>query len=231
MPIPVTFSAPAGATYDIVVDVCLRDGVWLLMFADTLHKNYYAYDPAHLDRGVRINVGQPYGTDEGYDLPQMVINVAVDTGSTDLLTTNDAERLVHVVINHFELPEAEMLQPDPATPPKAVENLLARTEELLMRGTLYRPGQTTNAGVVIDPYHSPLEGDGTYVLDAAVKLNNNVPRVRRLRPYPIPRRAPRTKEEKDGIWQPGDIAIIYGVDAAYTIDVPDREKLSQGGYV
>lgn len=231
MPIPKTFSAPAPATYRPSVEDCLRDGVWLMMYSDDLHRAYYAYDKNNYAKGFSITSGHPHSGPDGFDVPQLVVQVSVEGGTVNPQTGSSSERLIDITVSHFEPLSEEMVKVNVAAFTRTAEALLSRTEVILAKGTIFAEGMETNRAHVIDPYYSPLLEDGTYDPEGPPRTLNGIPPdVRRLVPRPLPRRLPRNAADYDAILQARDIAIIYSLRARYTVDITNREDLTLGGY-
>jgi hypothetical protein len=233
--IPQTFSAP-GDAYEPSVEDCLRDGVWLMLLADDLIRKSHSFDPENAVAGVRILAGAG-NVEPGMNrltVPQIIVNVGIGSNRFELGTTGDAEKTITIVILMLEKPDTSYLRPDVDAPPLTAETKLARLEEVLMRGTLYRLDEDENLivderGRVIDPYYSPLEEDGTYTPASVVFLNTGPPSITRQRPFGVRRKPPDTEDDLFRVDPQKDIAVAYGVFATYTVTLNDRKNLRRGG--
>ena len=231
MTVPKTFSAP-GDEYAPSIEDSLRDGVWLMLLADDLTRKTYSYDPANADAGVRILAGAGDVEPESKALvvPQLIVNVGIANNRLELGTTGDGEKQITIIITLLEKVDRSYLRPDVSAPPVTAETKLARIEQTLMLGTLYRAGILTERGRVVDPYNSPLLPDGTYDPATVRILNTRPPAISRQRPFGVRRKPPDSEDDLFRVDPQKDIAVAYGVFATYTVTLADREDMTTGGY-
>lgn len=226
--LPVTFSAP-GDSYEPTVADCLRDGVYLMLYADNLNRKTYSYDDDDPSKGVRIN-SEVEQTDEDARLvvPQQIVAVAFGGTRFTLHTSSGGSLRITISIGFIEANDSASLDVDILSPPATVLAKMGRVEEILRKGTLHVAGMTTNNGRVVDPYNSPLNEDGTYDVSQIRELNRNLPEIQYAAPRAI-RRIPPTEEET---WLDPvrDIGVLYALTATYEIDMSDRENMRIGGF-
>lgn len=230
MTIPVTFSAP-GDGYEPSAEDCLRDGVWLMLYADNVNRKGYSFNEADASAGVRIVSGVAHTeTNTGkLVVPQQIVTVAVPSNRFNFATGGAGEKSISIAIAHLERPETGYLDIDVDTPAMTPEQRLARTEEILMRGTLYAADITSAKGRVIDPYYTPKLGDGTYDPEQLLILNDRPPEITRMAPLPVRLRSPRNENEIF-IDPLKDIGVAYSLVATYIVDLASRENMRRGGF-
>lgn len=229
--IPKTFSAP-GSDYEPSIWDRVRDAVWLMMWSDAAHRKYYSFDDGEDPFGIRISAGYAHTRNKTYDVPQQLIQNAVESVAVDLLTQRDAVTRVTIAIVHFEKPTTSKIDVDVDAPTVTPESVMGRTVEILNRGTLVVEGRSSENGVLIDPHGSPLLEDGTYDPELVRRLNTAPPAIRFGTPTPI-RRSTSLSDFLDKEWEEldpaTDIAVLYSVMATYEIDVADRDDMRHGG--
>jgi hypothetical protein len=240
MPTPRTFSQ-GSETLEPSIEDALRDGIWIMLRADDGNRKTYSFDDDEPAAGIRIYSGVAHvDPSEGrIIIPQQIVTVAVASNRLAFETTGDASKRVTIAIAHLERPETGYLEVDVDAPAITPEARLARTEEILMRGTLFIEDMATNNGRVIDPYRSPIYDEdtaatpddvGLYIPEEVRYLNELLPEVVRAQPLPIRLRAARTQAEALNIDPVTDLAVVYSLLATYTISIGDRENLRLGGF-
>lgn len=201
-----------------------------MLMADDANRSAYAYDPVNLAKGVRIFQGRA-GTDPAGHVvvPQQIVGVAVANSTWAFHTSKQGERRVTIGVLHLEAPNTSYVDTDTDVPPITPETRLARTTEILMRGTIYRAGDTSTAEV-IDPYDSPLNDDGTYDIERIRILSNRPPDVRQTAKESFPLKPVAALNDYLTLDLIRDFAVAYGVLATWTINIDDRDKQTRGGW-
>jgi hypothetical protein len=201
-----------------------------MLMADDANRSAYAYDPANLAKGVRIFQGRA-GTDPNGHVvvPQQIVGVAVANSTWTFHTSKQGERRVTLGVLHLEANDTSYVSTDVAAPPITPETRLARTTEILMRGTIYRDADDSTAEV-IDPYDSPLNEDGEYDIETMRILSNRPPDVRQTSKETFALRPVKKYEDYLTLDLIRDFAVAYGVLATWTINIDDRDKQTRGGW-
>lgn len=224
MTVPVTFSPPLppGGVIAPAVEDALRDGVMLMYEADDLTRKEYSYDPANPAKGVRISAG-PYPIAEGPQgnrklvLPQLLITADFRTSRWVYFTANGGEKRVNIMVTRIEAYDSDSLTLDLAEVEITANAHAAQLERVLQCGTLYQEDQETQHAKVVDPYRSPLLGSGLYDPDSVVFLNELAPELSR-----------QINFVSDGTKL---IGVAYSLIASYTVQVKNREVMTEGGFL
>ena len=198
--------------------------------ADNANRKAYSFDDDDPDKGVRISSEIEQTDEDGrLQVPQQVVVVGFGSVRGEPRVSLQSSRRVTINIGLFEANDSAALEVDLVAPSITVLAKLRRVEEILMRGTLYESGMETNRGVVVDPYRSELNEDGTYNTAAMVTMNVLLPDVVRAPPRAIART--KTGELDLPVDPVRDIAVLYGVSATYTVEIPDRDAITLGPIV
>lgn len=216
---------------------CVRAAVWLMLIADDVNRNAYAYEEvaamtSDMDTGlVRIKQGRAdHDPATGaLILPQQLVLVAAASGTWKYSTSKAGTENVTIGIMHIEAADTSFVSNDVDAPSVTPESRLARVREILQRGTLYDGAATSRAAKIIDPYNSPLSEDGTYDLNEARFLCTMAPDIRYGAKSVFPNRHTRTEAELLALDPRTDFAVAYGLFATYSIDVANRENMRHGG--
>lgn len=239
--IPITFSAP-GDSLEPTVEDALQLGVWLMMRADKLNARQYSYDSHDPNANVRIVMDQAAVDRHGsLTLPQQIVAVAF-AANRFTYTIQGGKKTVSVGVIHLERPrtrytEESQISVAPVTPAETPLMIYGRIEEILQRGTIYKPDMDEYRAIVVDPYRSQLyaaetapseELIGAYDQGSMVTLNRTAPDLSRtISFWPIPKTPP------GGDWSKlnplTDIAVGYGVTAQYEVTIRDRTNMRNGG--
>lgn len=239
--IPKTFSAPPDATwphlagYAPTFEDALRYAVWLMFVADDVVRNDYSYvtnnaaDAPQLTRIVQQNA---HGDPEtgALTLPQLVVGVAVPSLAWKFATGAAGQERVTIGLGHLEAVDTAWLETDVTKPPLTPETRMGRWREILMRGTLYAADREPHTSLVIDPYRTPRNEDGSYDMGQLKVLSNTAPDIKATTKRVFPNRVVKSEAELLALDPVRDYAVSYGLLATYTVDVRDRENLRAGGY-
>ncbi len=239
MPIPKTLSAPSDLTfahlngYAPSIEDSLRYAVWLMLYADDVNRQAYSYDDDDETQGVRIRMDRadPDPETGGITNRQQLVGIAIGSGTFAYQTGSSAEKRVTIAVMHVEAADSGKLETDVTLPSLSPEMRLARITEILMRGTIYSEDQLLypERHVVVDPYYSPRNPDGTYDVAQIQTLTTRPPEVRPTAKQTFPNR--RVKSEADA-WALDPVlhfAVAYGVLATYTIQATHRYNMRHGG--
>ncbi len=241
MPIPKTLSAPSDLTFAHLggfgpsIEDSLRYAVWLMLYADDVNRQAYSYDDDDATQGVRIRMDRadPDPETGGMVLPQQLVGVAIGSGTFAYKTGAGAEKRITIAVMHVEASDSGRLDTDVTLPQISPEMRLARITEILMRGTIYSEDQLLfpERHVVVDPYYTPRNLDGTYDAAQIETLTTRPPEVRPTakRTFPNPRKLPRSEADAWQLDPVKDFAVAYGVLATYTIQATHRYDMRHGG--
>ena len=216
MALPITFS-PSGTEYLPSPEDALRTGVMLMFLADDVTRKDLSFDATDPAKGVRIYAGQwPAGEGPPKSwkmiLPQLHISSPFGQTRWSYATSNSGEKRIVIAVTLYEPQDSSKIDTDPAAPEITPEMKFARFERVLMCGTLYQEGQTSNAAKVVDPYRSGKLVNGQYD-PAAIKFLNAL--------------APDITRQVSII---GELAVAYSLIAVYTVDVSNREVMTEAGF-
>lgn len=231
--IPKTFSATSAEdTYAPSIEDTVRDAVWLMLYSDEVNRRAYSYDDDNPDAGVRIFAGLAHidPSDGRIVVPQQIVSVATSQGQWSYEPNSSGVKRVAIAIGHLESPDTKWLTVDVDAPQFTPETRVAHTAEIIMRGTLYAEGRTSEAGRIVDPYLSPLNEDETYDLDQIRLLSNKAPEIKQVAPVPVRRRPAKNSDDLFIADPVRDVAILYSLVVVYTVDVTNRENMRAGGY-
>jgi hypothetical protein len=236
--IPKTFSAPSDATFPALngyapsVEDCLRYAVWLMFYADDLNRKTYSYDDADPAKGVRIVQQDPMTESEDGVLtfPQQIIAVAVPNTKTKLQTGGAATQTITIAVLHLDKVRVDWLETDITAPMLTPEARMARWKEILMRGTLVDESYlTAESSVVVDPYYTPRNEDGTYDATQLKLLCARPPDITPAAKRTFPARPVSSEQEWWSLDPVRDFALSFGVFATYSVDLSNRGNMRRGG--
>ena len=246
--IPLTFSPSADDdAYAPCAEDALLAGVWLMMRADNINRKKYSYDPDNADAASRIVMDRAAIDESGGGhrgrliVPQMVVGLVNSANRFDFEIQGGVKTItvaiIHLEVAATEYADAGNVDFDPSAFKETASTVQAHVEELLMRGTVYSPDMDEDrmVGRVIDPFYSPVytdmtapapELEGAYVQGSFCELNRSAPKLSRtLSFWPIPTRFDGDLTKLS----PRDIAVGYGVLAAYEVSIADRKNMRRGG--
>jgi hypothetical protein len=233
--IPKTFSAP-GEAYEPSIADAVRYAVWLMLVADNVNRRAYMYDENDEARGVRIFQTQPeFDISTGrVTTPQQVVGNAISQASWKYATNNAGEIRITIGVAHIGAADSDFLSNDVNAPSITPETRLARVHEILMRGTLWREDQIeedAKRSRLVDPYRSPLDGEGLYEEGSITFLSTMAPDIRysAKQTYPNPRERLQSEADIYKLDPIRDFAVSYGLFATYTVDVRNRANQRHGG--
>lgn len=216
MTLPITFSPP-GDSYLPAAEDALRDGLLLMFKADNLTRKRYSFDDEDPAKGVRIFAG-PWAATEGPPqsrkliLPQLLVTGAFASTGWTYATGNAGEKKIKIVITDLVPQDSSYHEMDVTTPEITAEAVFARIERVIMFGTLWAEGQGSQSAKVVHPYRTPVLGSGLYDPAQIVYLNGLAPDLRR------------------SVSLVGEIAVAYNLEAIYTVDVQDRDDMTEAGF-
>jgi hypothetical protein len=238
VPIPKTLSAPSDLTFAhlngfaVSYEDSVRYAVWLMFRADDVNRHDYSYDDNDESKGVRIYQDEAEGDpEEGrIDLPQMVIGTATSRTTWRDATGSAGHKSITIAIARLEAVSTARLDSDIAVPPLTVEARLARWEEILRRGNLVTEDQVLypERHLLIDPYYSPRNPDGTFDQASLVVLSTKPPKVVPSGRRKFPNRRVRSEAEAWSLHPVEGFAVAYGLFATWEIEVADRTRLHGG---
>lgn len=238
-----------------------------MFYSDSLMRKRYAYDEVSEAAGIRVVEKQSAIADQDQQLAldQCIISISFVDARWQYETTKSGTKRIAVTAGHVFKYDTSFADPHMTDEERLAlvashptyNMVLARSEEIFMRGTLWQDAwwayqasldvepfasedaPTTNRGIVIDPFNSPLFTDldapdasliGTYNPASPPRPLNDAPPIELQRVGDVVWRWPARKVPKQEEVEPTrDWAVLYGVKATYEVQIRDRENMSVGG--
>jgi len=229
MPIPVTFSA-AITTEEPSPEDSLRYAVALMLAADDVNRKRFSYDREDATKGVRILQSNPEvdALQKRIVAPQQVVMTALPNERWEPSTGGSGELNAFITVMVIRAPDTSYVPEDVSAPPITPEMELNRIKRILNRGTIYKADQPVTPYLIIDPYRTPRNEDGTYDEGALVSLTNQTPRIQVNAAQSFPFKYEATLKELLEFTPVRDFAVAYSLTAGWLIEVKDRTRMIGG---
>lgn len=205
-----------------------------MYWSDNVTRGAFSYDKEDASKGVRIFQQQAEADKTGTikATPQLIVSSAIGQVTWAPAASRAGERQATIVSTVLLAPNTAFLPADIteflAMPNKTAETYLTHLESVLNRGTLWSETDHSQY-LVIDPFNSPLNEDGTYDMDQRRDLTSMTPTIRRAAAIGIPRKQGTSVEEAYKLNPVTELAVGYSTLATYLIDITDSGKMHLGG--